>query len=117
MDFDRCHLHVHSRLQAADCWRSALAIRGITFAAALLLTGCGQPVIEMVPAAESERSTDPDRRRRPPLEALLGSLQTYAGTAVATLAAVQAQRQRQGGALTLHEGRAFVRLPLAEAAS
>ncbi len=53
----------------------------------------------------------------PPLAALLGSLQTYAGTAVATLAAVQAQLQRQGGALTLHEGRAFVRLPLAEAAS
>ena len=70
MDSDRCHLHVHSRLQAADCWRSSLAIRGITFAAALLLTGCGQPVIEMVPAAESERSADPDRRRRPPRETL-----------------------------------------------
>ena len=53
----------------------------------------------------------------PPLAALLGSLQTYAGTAVATLAALQAQLQRQGGALTVLGGRAFVRLPLAKAAS
>lgn len=70
MDSDRCHFHVRRRLRAADRLRSTLVIRVITFAAALLLSGCGRPVIEMVPAAESERSTDPNRRRRPPREAL-----------------------------------------------
>lgn len=68
MDSDPCHPHVHGRFRAADRWRSTLAIRGITLAAALFLTGCAHPVIEMVPEAESqpsaepEAASDPDRR-------------------------------------------------------
>ena len=50
-----------------------------------------------------------------PLEALLQSLTTYAGTAVEELAALQAQLERQGGTVTVDDAGARVRLPLAAA--
>ena len=49
----------------------------------------------------------------PPLAVLFGSLTTYAGSPVESLAALQAQLERQGGAITLAGQRAQVRLPLA----
>jgi signal transduction histidine kinase len=52
-----------------------------------------------------------------PLRALLSSLQQYAGTALAPLAAAQVQLERQGGSLDCADGRLLVRLPLAEGAS
>lgn len=48
-----------------------------------------------------------------PLEALLGSLHTYAGTPVEPLAALQVLLERQGGGLAIEGRRASVRLPLA----
>ena len=48
-----------------------------------------------------------------PLEALLQSLTTYAGTAVEKLAALQTQLERQGGTVTVDDAGAHVRLPLA----
>lgn len=50
-----------------------------------------------------------------PLEALLGSLHTYAGTPVEPLAALQVLLERQGGGLAIKERRASVLLPLATA--
>jgi signal transduction histidine kinase len=50
-----------------------------------------------------------------PLEALLQSLTTYAGTAVEELAALQTQLERQGGTVTVDDAGAHVRLPLAAA--
>ncbi len=50
-----------------------------------------------------------------PLEALLQSLTTYAGTAVEYLAALQTQLERQGGTVTVDNAVAHVRLPLAAA--
>ena len=50
-----------------------------------------------------------------PLEALLGSLHTYAGTPVEPLAALQVLLERQGGGLAIEGRWASVRLPLATA--
>src|SRR5688572_11282808 len=49
----------------------------------------------------------------PPLEALLTSLGTHAGTVVATLAALQVQLERQGGTIVIGEGWATALLPRA----
>ena len=46
-----------------------------------------------------------------PLEALLASLGTHAGTVVATLAALQIQLERQGGTIVIGEGSATALLP------
>lgn len=47
----------------------------------------------------------------PPLEALLASLSTHAGTVVATLAALQVQLERQGGTIVVGGGHATALLP------
>ncbi len=46
-----------------------------------------------------------------PLAALLDSLTTHAGSLVEQLAAIELQAARQGGALTVADGRASLRLP------
>jgi hypothetical protein len=50
---------------------------------------------------------------RPPLEMLLGSLQEYAATPIAALAAAQVLLERQGGGLRCERGRVVLSLPLA----
>ena len=47
----------------------------------------------------------------PPLEALLASLSTHAGTVVATLAGLQVQLERQGGTIVIGGGSATALLP------
>src|SRR5690606_10255217 len=49
-----------------------------------------------------------------PLELLVGSLHTHAGTPVEALAAAQVLLERQGGAVECGPARLIVRLPLAE---
>lgn len=49
----------------------------------------------------------------PPLEALLASLTTHAGTLVGTLAALQVQLERQGGTIVVGGGYATALLPRA----
>jgi hypothetical protein len=50
-----------------------------------------------------------------PLEALLDSLKTYAGTLVERLGAIELQAQRSGGSLQIERGRAVLYLPRAGA--
>ena len=53
----------------------------------------------------------PDLAARSPLTALLDSLKAYAGGIVERLAAIELQAARQGGTLTVVDGRAALRLP------
>ena len=53
----------------------------------------------------------PDLAARSPLAALLDSLKAHAGGIVERLAAIELQAARQGGTLTVVDGRAALRLP------
>ena len=56
-------------------------------------------------------SAPPDLAARSPLAALLDSLKAHAGGIVERLAAIELQAARQGGTLTVVDGRAALRLP------
>jgi len=56
---------------------------------------------------------EPEAASSAPLDLLAGSLHTYAGTVIDTLAVLQLQLARQGGDVWLHGAESVIRLPLA----
>jgi hypothetical protein len=90
--------------------------RGVTEAIAALVAAPSEVWLELHGSSAELSAPLPDDLADlsgDPLRALLTSLQQYAGTAVATLAASQMQLERQGGAVRCEAGRVILRLPVA----
>jgi hypothetical protein len=107
---------VHATDERAADARVAVDPRGVVEAITALVRAPAEVWLELEDSSAAVSMMLPDDLAGltdDPLRALLTSLQEYAGTAVATLAASQVLLERQGGAVLCEAGRATLRLPLA----